>query len=41
MFRGEAITADQSQRPRDALLGYCALDTMSMVRLLDRLRELA
>ena len=41
MFRGDAMTADERQRLRDALLRYCALDTMSMVRLLERLRELA
>lgn len=41
MFRGDAMTAGERQQVRDALLRYCALDTMSMVRLLDRLRELA
>ena len=41
MFRSDAMTPDEKQRLRDALLRYCALDTMSMVRLLDRLRELA
>ena len=41
MFHADAMTADEKQRLRDALLRYCALDTMSMVKLLDRLRELA
>ncbi len=41
MFHGDAMTADEKQHLRDALLRYCAVDTMSMVRLLDRLRELA
>jgi hypothetical protein len=35
------MTADERQHLRDALLRYCALDTMSMIRMLDRLRELA
>jgi hypothetical protein len=41
MFRGDAMTAVERLHLRDALLRYCAVDTMSMVRLLDRLRELA
>ncbi|MGD1149357.1 MAG: DUF2779 domain-containing protein [Thermoanaerobaculaceae bacterium] len=41
MFRRDAMTADERQHLRDALLRYCALDTMSMIRMLDRLRELA
>jgi hypothetical protein len=41
LFRGDAMTAAERQDLREALLRYCALDTMSMVRLLDRLRELA
>jgi hypothetical protein len=41
MVSGDAMTAGERQRLRGALLRYCALDTMSMVRLLDRLRELA
>jgi hypothetical protein len=40
MFRGHAMTADERRRLRDALLRSSALDTMSMVRLLDRLHEL-
>ena len=41
MFHADTMTADEKQHLRDALLRYCALDTMSMVRLLDELRELA
>ena len=41
LFRGDTMTAAERQHLRDALLRYCAVDTMSMVRLLDRLRELA
>ena len=40
MFAGDAMPAEDRQRLRDALLRYCAVDTMSMVRLLERLREL-
>jgi Domain of unknown function(DUF2779) len=41
LFRGETMTAAERAHLRGALLRYCAVDTMSMVRLLDRLRELA
>ena len=41
LSRGDAMTAAERQHLRDALLRYCAFDTMSMVRLLERLRELA
>ncbi len=41
LFRGDTMTAADKQHLRNALLHYCAVDTMSMVRLLDRLRELA
>ena len=41
LFRGDAMTPADKQHLRDALLRYCAVDTMSMVRLLERLRELA
>ncbi len=41
LFRGDAMTAAERAHLRDALLRYCAVDTMSMVRLLTRLRELA
>ncbi len=41
LFRGDAMTAADKQHLRDALLRYCAVDTMSMVRLLDKLRALA
>jgi hypothetical protein len=40
MFRGNAMTTGERQHLRDALLGYCGLDTMSMVRLLERLDDL-
>ena len=40
LFRGDAMTAAERAHLRDALLRYCAVDTMSMVRLLERLREL-
>lgn len=38
ILRGDAMTPGERQHLRDALLRYCALDTMSMVRLLARLR---
>ncbi len=41
LFRGDTMTNAERQHLRDALLRYCAVDTMSMVRLLGRLRELA
>ncbi|HQU32784.1 MAG TPA: DUF2779 domain-containing protein [Thermoanaerobaculaceae bacterium] len=41
LFRGDAMTAAERQHLREALLRYCAVDTMSMVTLLDRLRKLA
>ncbi|MDD5564411.1 MAG: DUF2779 domain-containing protein [Thermoanaerobaculaceae bacterium] len=41
LFHGETMTAAERAHLRDALLRYCAVDTMSMVRLLERLRELA
>jgi Domain of unknown function(DUF2779) len=41
LFRGATMTAAERAHLRDALLRYCAVDTMSMVRLLERLRELA
>jgi hypothetical protein len=41
LFRGDAMTAAERAHLRDALLRYCAVDSMSMVRLLTRLRELA
>lgn len=40
LFSGDAMTDGERRSLRDALLRYCALDTMSMVRLLERLREL-
>ena len=41
LFQGGAMTAAERLHPRDPLLRYCAVDTMSMVRLLEGLRELA
>ena len=41
LFRGDSMTAAERAHLRDALLRYCAVDTMSMVRLLDKLRALA
>ncbi len=35
------MTAAERQHLREALLRYCAVDTMSMVTLLDKLRKLA
>ena len=41
LFRGDTMTAAERQHLRDTLLRYCAVDTMSMVTLLDKLRKLA
>jgi predicted RecB family nuclease len=41
LFRADTLTPGERGHLRDALLRYCALDTLAMVRLLDRLRELA
>jgi hypothetical protein len=40
LSRGDTMTAAGRQYLRDALLRYCAVDTMSMLRRLERLREL-
>ena len=41
LLRGEALSAEERQEKREALLEYCRLDTLAMVRLLKRLEELA
>ena len=41
MFRDDTMPLAERQHLRDAPLRYCAVDTMSMVRLLERLRELS
>jgi hypothetical protein len=41
MFAGEAMPAEERARLREALLRYCALDTLGMLRLLQKMRELA
>ncbi len=35
------VTADERQRILDALREYCGMDTMALVKLLERFRELA
>ena len=40
MFEGDTLSADQRHQTRDALLRYCAQDTLGVVRLLERLEEL-
>ena len=41
MFEGDTLSADERKRVRDALLQYCAVDTLGVVRLLERLEALA
>jgi len=41
LLRGETLTGDERKAKREALLEYCCLDTLAMVRLLERLEELA
>lgn len=41
LFRGGAMAPEERKAARAALLRYCALDTMSLIRLLKRLRALA
>jgi len=41
MFGGDVMPADERARRRAALLAYCERDTLAMVRLMARLRELA
>jgi len=41
VFERDALPARHAARLREALLRYCERDTWAMVRLLDRLRELA
>ncbi len=40
MFEGDTLSADERDQTRDALLRYCALDTLGVVRLLERLEAL-
>ena len=40
IFEGDSIAPEERQRVRNALLRYCALDTMAVVKLLERMREL-
>ena len=41
LFEGEAMGAAERDSVRRALLAYCAMDTLAMVRLLERLRILS
>jgi hypothetical protein len=41
MQHGHEMEADERKRKRAALLEYCRFDTWAMVRLLERLGELA
>lgn len=41
LLRGRAMPPDEAEAVRGALLRYCALDTMSLIRLLQCLRRLA
>ncbi|MGD0485476.1 MAG: DUF2779 domain-containing protein [Gemmatimonadales bacterium] len=41
LFEGEAMGAAERAAVRRALLEYCAMDTLAMVKLLERLRSLA
>jgi predicted RecB family nuclease len=41
LFESDGMDREERQRVRAALLEYCKLDTWAMVRLLDRLQELA
>ena len=40
MFERESLAAEKLQSQRDALLAYCELDTLAMVKLMAKLREL-
>ena len=40
MFEGDTLSADAREQIRDALLRYCELDTLGVVRLLERLEAL-
>ena len=40
MFEGDTLSADEREQARNALLRYCALDTLGVVRLLERLEAL-
>ncbi len=41
LFAPQGLATDEVERLREGLRRYCALDTWAMVRLLERLRELA
>jgi hypothetical protein len=41
MFRRHTVTIGERQRLCEALLRYCTVDTMSLVRLLARFRDVA
>lgn len=41
LLRGDHLASDEKQRLREALLTYCRQDTVGLVRILQRLRELA
>jgi len=41
LFSGAAMEAEERSRLRGSLLAYCGVDTLAMVRLLERLRALA
>jgi hypothetical protein len=41
MFGGDALSDEERARTRDALLRYCATDTLGVVRLIQRLEALA
>jgi hypothetical protein len=41
LFRGEEMAPGEKERLRRDLMGYCDLDTLGLVRLLERLRGLA
>ena len=41
MLRGDSMADEEREAKRAALLEYCKLDTLAMVRLLERLEELA
>jgi hypothetical protein len=41
LLDGDALSADERARVREALLRYCELDTWGVVRMLERLEDLA
>jgi hypothetical protein len=40
MFESDTLSADERNQMCEALFRYCALDTLGVVRLLERLEEL-